>query len=245
VTNAEETVTTRARIMIAEDETIIRMDLRQLLEGAGFDVCAEARDGVEAVELARSEHPDLAIMDVKMPRMDGIEAARQITSERPIPIVMLTAYGEAQLVSRAVEAGAFGYLLKPFREHDIAPAIQTALARHRELVASGRHERNEPLHARLEAIGEEVFAAMREAGPAPTEALPSGPAADWRVALDLDPDDIGPVYNRGLELEREGRIDEAMAAWRFIIEWLEARDAAVQTDWPKQELARLRELRAG
>ena len=123
------------RILIAEDETIIRLDLRGLLEGAGFEVCAEERDGEEAVELARSERPDLAVLDVKMPRLDGIEAARRIIDERPIPIVMVTAYGEAELVSRAVEAGVFGYLVKPFREQDLLPAIATARARHEELAA--------------------------------------------------------------------------------------------------------------
>ena len=123
------------RILIAEDETIIRLDLRGLLERAGFEVCAEARDGVEAVELAREEQPDLAILDVKMPRLDGIEAARRILDERPIPVVMLTAYGQEELVSRAVEAGVFGYLVKPFRESDLVPAIHTARARHEELDA--------------------------------------------------------------------------------------------------------------
>jgi AmiR/NasT family two-component response regulator len=123
------------RILIAEDETLIRLDLRQLLESAGFDVCAEARDGEEAVELARSEEPDLAVLDVKMPRIDGIEAARRILDERPIPIVMVTAYGEQELVARAVEAGVFGYLVKPFRETDLLPAIATARARHDELRA--------------------------------------------------------------------------------------------------------------
>src|SRR5689334_8529833 len=123
------------RVLIAEDETIIRMDLAQMLERAGFDVCAQARDGVEAVDLAASEQPDLAVLDVKMPRLDGIEAARRIMDERPIPIVMLTAYGQEELVSRAVEAGVFGYLVKPFRETDLLPAIQTAQARHAELAA--------------------------------------------------------------------------------------------------------------
>ena len=97
--------TARVRILIAEDETIIRLDLRDLLERAGFEVCAEAKDGEEAVELARSERPDVAILDVKMPRLDGIEAARRILDERPLPIVMLTAYGQEELVARAVEAG--------------------------------------------------------------------------------------------------------------------------------------------
>ena len=98
-------------------------------------MCAEAKDGLEAVELARSEQPDLAVLDVKMPRLDGIEAARKILDERPIPIVMVTAYGQDELVSRAVEAGVFGYLVKPFREQDLLPAIRTARARHEELVA--------------------------------------------------------------------------------------------------------------
>jgi two-component system, response regulator PdtaR len=123
------------RVLVAEDETIIRLDLRALLERHGFEVCGEARDGEEAVALARSERPDVAIMDVKMPKLDGIEAARQILDERPIPIVMLTAYGQDELVSRAVEAGVFGYLVKPFREQDLLPAIHTARARHDELAA--------------------------------------------------------------------------------------------------------------
>src|SRR5213595_1569408 len=123
------------RILVAEDETIIRLDLKDLLERSGFDVCDEAKDGEEAVALARSERPDVAVLDVKMPRLDGIEAARRILDERPIPIVMLTAYGQDELVSRAIEAGVFGYLVKPFRESDLLPAIQTARARHDELAA--------------------------------------------------------------------------------------------------------------
>jgi len=100
-----------------------------------MQVVAEARDGVEAVALAREHAPDLAIMDVKMPHLDGIDAARRILEERPIPIVMLTAYGQDELVARAVEAGVFGYLVKPFRESDLLPAIHTARARHEELAA--------------------------------------------------------------------------------------------------------------
>jgi AmiR/NasT family two-component response regulator len=123
------------RLLIAEDETIIRLDLRELLERAGFEVCAEARDGLEAVELAHKEQPDLAILDVKMPRLDGIEAAKRILAERPIPIVILTAYGQQELIARAVDAGVYGYLVKPFRESDLLPAIETARARHAELMA--------------------------------------------------------------------------------------------------------------
>ena len=123
------------RVLVAEDETIIRLDLVEMLARAGLDVVGEARDGVEAVELARAHEPDLAVLDVKMPRLDGIEAARRILDERPIPIVMLTAYGQDELVGRAVEAGVFGYLVKPFREVDLLPAIQAARARHEELAA--------------------------------------------------------------------------------------------------------------
>ena len=122
------------RIMIAEDETIIRLDLRGLLEGAGYEVVAEARDGEEAVTLARQAQPDLAVMDVKMPRLDGIEAARKILDERPMPIVIVSAFTEQSVVRRAAEAGVFGYLAKPFREEDLLPAIATARARFEELV---------------------------------------------------------------------------------------------------------------
>ena len=123
------------RVLIAEDETLIRLDLRQLLEAAGFEVCAEARNGAEAVELARESEPDLAVLDVKMPKLDGIEAARRILEHRSIPIVVVTAYSHEELVSRAVEAGVFGYLVKPFREDDLLPAIAAARARHAELAA--------------------------------------------------------------------------------------------------------------
>ena len=120
-------------VLLAEDETIIRLDLCKLLERAGYAIVAEARDGEEAVELARRHEPDLAIMDVKMPKLDGIEAARQIVEERPIPIVMLTAYGRKELVERAVDARVFGYLVKPFQGRDLLAAIATAQARHEEL----------------------------------------------------------------------------------------------------------------
>ena len=96
------------RVLIAEDETLIRLDLKGMLEGAGLEVCAEARDGVEAVELADSAEPDLAVLDVKMPRLDGIEAARRILDERPMPIVIVSAFTEQSLVRRAAEAGRVG-----------------------------------------------------------------------------------------------------------------------------------------
>jgi two-component system, response regulator PdtaR len=129
-----EWTTDRTRVLVAEDETIIRLDLCGLLENNGFEIVAAARDGEEAVALARELEPDFVIMDVKMPRLDGIEAARRILHERQIPIVMLTAYGQDEIVARAAEVGVFGYLVKPFREQDLLPAIRTARARHEELV---------------------------------------------------------------------------------------------------------------
>ena len=123
------------KVLVGEDETLIRLDLCEMLRRAGLEVCAEARDGSEAVELARSTEPDLAILDVKMPRLDGIEAARRILDERPIPIVIVSAFTEQALVERAAEAGVFGYLAKPFREADLLPAIATARARFDELAA--------------------------------------------------------------------------------------------------------------
>jgi response regulator NasT len=146
------------RILIAEDETIIRLDLRGMLEHAGFEVCAEAGNGEEAVRLARETQPDLAILDVKMPELGGIEAARRMIAERPLPIVMLTAYGDRETVAEAIRAGVFAYLVKPFREQDLVPAIETALARHREWLASRREvgreaERSRPVDISLGTEG--------------------------------------------------------------------------------------------
>lgn len=120
------------RALIAEDDAIVRLDLRTVLEVNGLRVCAEARDGVEAVELAGRLAPDVIVMDVKMPRLDGIEAARRILGERSVAIVMLTGFGEDELVERAVAVGVFGFLAKPFGEGDLIAAVRAALARHAE-----------------------------------------------------------------------------------------------------------------
>ncbi len=125
----------RVSVLVAEDETIIRLDLRAQLEDADYVVCGEATNGHEAVALARSLQPDLAVLDVKMPGLDGIEAAKMILAERPIPILMLTAYSDEQLVRRAVKAGVYAYLVKPFRATDLMPAIETAIARYEEMQA--------------------------------------------------------------------------------------------------------------
>jgi two-component system, response regulator PdtaR len=125
----------RVSVLVAEDETIIRLDLRAQLEDADYVVCGEATNGHEAVALARSLQPDLAVLDVKMPGLDGIEAAKMILAERPIPILMLTAYSDEELVRRAVKAGVYAYLVKPFRATDLMPAIETAIARYDEMQA--------------------------------------------------------------------------------------------------------------
>ena len=141
----------RPHVLIAEDETIIRLDLRQLLEAEGFVVCGEARDGLDAVELARTTRPDVALLDLKMPGLDGIEAARRIYAERPIPIVMLTAYGDRSSVERALGAGVFGYVTKPFRAEDVVPALLSALARHEELLQARREvgRKGEPIELEI------------------------------------------------------------------------------------------------
>jgi AmiR/NasT family two-component response regulator len=133
------------RVLIAEDETIIRLDLRGMLEKHGLVVAAEARNGAEAVELARTERPDVAVLDLRMPELDGIEAARRMYAERPLPIVMLTAFSDRGNVDKAVAAGVFTYLVKPFRETDVVPAIRAADARHAELLAALRAVGAKPL----------------------------------------------------------------------------------------------------
>ena len=125
----------RATVVIAEDETSIRLDLRAQLEDAGYDVVGEAPNGEEAVELVRLHQPDVVLLDVKMPEVDGVEAARRILDAHSLPIVLLTAYTDEQLVQRAGEAGVLAYLVKPYRPNELAPAIETARARHRELHA--------------------------------------------------------------------------------------------------------------
>ena len=123
----------RGRILLADDEALIRMGMRVMLRDLGYDVVGEARDGQEAVEKAVALDPDIVIMDVKMPVMDGLEATRRIMAAHPVPIIVLTAYGQQSLVAEAADAGVLAYLLKPVRESDIAPAIEVASARFAEL----------------------------------------------------------------------------------------------------------------
>jgi AmiR/NasT family two-component response regulator len=119
----------RPRLVVAEDQALIRLDLERLLDEAGFDVCGSARDGQEAVELALELRPDIVVLDVKMPRLDGVEAARRILAHGFVPIVMLTAYAYGELISRAADAGVVGFVVKPFKESALVGALNEALVR--------------------------------------------------------------------------------------------------------------------
>ena len=119
------------RVVVAEDEAIIRMDLRELLQEEGYEVVAECGRGDEAVELVREHRPDVALLDIKMPGMDGISAARAIAGERLAAVVLVSAFSQRELIEEASDAGVHGYVVKPFERHDLAPAIEVALARFR------------------------------------------------------------------------------------------------------------------
>ncbi len=126
---------TAVRIVIAEDEALIRLDLKETLEEEGYEVVGAVGRGDEAVELVKELHPDLAILDIKMPGMDGIAAAREITGARRAAVLILTAFSQRDLVEQARDAGAFSYLVKPFQKSDLVPAIEVALGRFADLRA--------------------------------------------------------------------------------------------------------------
>lgn len=128
------------RVLIADDDPIIRLDLKQMLESLSYEVVAEAEDGQQAVDLARSARPDVCVLDVKMPVVDGIDAATALAEEGIAPAILLTAYSDGELIGRAKAAGVFGYLVKPFKPSDLAPAIE---------VAKSRFEQNQALVAEV------------------------------------------------------------------------------------------------
>ena len=135
------------RIVIAEDEAIIRLDLKETLEEEGYEVVGETGRGDEAVELVKELHPDLAILDIKMPGMDGLAAAREITGERRAAVLILTAFSQRDLIEQARDAGALAYLVKPFQKSDLLPAIEVALGRFAEMQA---------LEAEVEGLEEQL-----------------------------------------------------------------------------------------
>ena len=142
----EHSVSASYRILVAEDETLIRMDLVEMLQDAGYEVVAQASNGEEAISLALQHNPDLAILDVKMPVLDGISAAEKIISVSPV--LMLTAFSQKELIERARDAGAMAYVVKPFTINDLLPAIEISISRHRQMKSLEVEVAN--LHERLE-----------------------------------------------------------------------------------------------
>jgi two-component system, response regulator PdtaR len=139
---------TPLRVLVAEDEALIRLDLVEMLREEGYDVCGEAADGQAAVELATALRPDLVFLDVKMPGLDGLTAAERIVEARIAPVVILTAFSQRDLVERAREAGAMAYLVKPFQKKDLLPTVEMAVSRFTELLALEQEVAD--LHGRLE-----------------------------------------------------------------------------------------------
>ncbi|MBX3068343.1 MAG: response regulator [Microbacteriaceae bacterium] len=135
MSEAENLSAVARRVVVAEDESLIRLDIVETLRDNGFDVVGEAADGEQAIELATALRPDLVVMDVKMPKLDGISAAEQLAKKRIAPVVLLTAFSQKELVERATEAGALAYVVKPFTPNDLLPAIEIALARYAQIVA--------------------------------------------------------------------------------------------------------------
>ena len=132
---AENAPSAPRRVVVAEDESLIRLDIVEILRDNGFDVVGEAGDGETAVRLATELKPDLVVMDIRMPQLDGIEAAERLGKDRIAPVVLLTAFSQKELVERATEAGALAYVVKPFTPADLLPAIEIALARHAQILA--------------------------------------------------------------------------------------------------------------
>lgn len=128
-------LTARRRVVVAEDESLIRMDVIEMLEAEGYEVVGEAENGQRAIELAKEREPDIVLMDVKMPVLDGITAAEQIAADRIAPVVLLTAFSQKELVERAREAGAMAYVVKPYTAADLVPAMEIALSRFDEILA--------------------------------------------------------------------------------------------------------------
>ena len=135
------------RVVIGDDESIIRMDLAEMLEDAGHQVVGEAADGVEALALVRRENPDIVILDIKMPRLDGIHAARMIAHEQLAPVLLLTAYSQKDIIDKATDSGVLGYLVKPVSPTNLFPAIEVAIA---------QFKRQQEMNKQLDQMNEEI-----------------------------------------------------------------------------------------
>ena len=135
MTDGQTAPTPARRVVVAEDEALIRLDIVEMLREAGYDVVGEAADGEQAVQLAQEHRPDLVVMDIKMPVLDGISAAERIAGARIAPVVLLTAFSQRELVERARDAGAMAYVVKPFTAADLLPALEIAVSRHQEIAA--------------------------------------------------------------------------------------------------------------
>jgi two-component system, response regulator PdtaR len=145
--NSERTPFVTIRVVIAEDEAIIRLDLKESLEEEGYEVVGEAGRGDQAIELVRDLRPDLVILDIKMPGVDGLTAAKTIADERLCAVLMLTAFSQREIIEEARDAGALAYLVKPFQKNDLIPAIEVAIGRFREL---------QNLDGEVDALGEQL-----------------------------------------------------------------------------------------
>ena len=174
-------------ILTVEDDAIVRADLRLVLEEAGFEVCADARDGEEAVELARRHRPDLVLMDLGLPRADGVEAIRRIRGNRDVPVVALTGHGSGDFVESALEAGASAHVLKPFRRATLVGAVTRALTEHRARRGGTERERRHHL-VMIDAMHRgglaqrEIERALRRANGWDDESVSDGPIRRlWRV----------------------------------------------------------------
>ncbi|MFN3706887.1 ANTAR domain-containing response regulator [Microcella sp.] len=130
----EQQTTAPRRVVVAEDESLIRMDIVEILRDNGYDVVADVGDGEAAVEVATELRPDLVVMDVRMPKLDGIEAAKRLSENHIAPVVLLTAFSQKELVEQASEAGALAYVVKPFTQNDLLPAIEIALSRYQQII---------------------------------------------------------------------------------------------------------------
>jgi AmiR/NasT family two-component response regulator len=216
------------RVLIAEDETLIRMDLRAGLEAHGLEVCGEARDGHEAIDLAQRTRPDVIVLDVRMPGLDGLEAARRIQAARPTPLLLLTAYDDPELVTRAIDAGVSAYLVKPYHPSALVPALRTAVARHGELEALRGKQRRRGTSGTLERRDELLAAAARVFA---EKGFAAASMQELAQAMSLKPTALYHYFESKDELLAEVVVRAHAEAWQIVSH------AMSSTTDPRQALA--------